>query len=82
MSTTLAAPLDLAATASPRRDIAVGTIVALLFFLLFLGWAAFARLDAAAFAPGQLVVAGQRQAVQHRDGGVVARILVHEGERV
>ncbi|BDD65891.1 HlyD family type I secretion periplasmic adaptor subunit [Sphingobium sp. TA15] len=59
-----------------------GTIVAVLFFVLFLGWAAFARLDAAAYAPGRLTVAGQRQSVQHRDGGVVGAIFVKEGQHV
>jgi HlyD family secretion protein len=67
---------------SPRSEINIGLIVAGLFFVLFLGWAAFARLDAAANAPGRLVVSGQRQTVQHRDGGVVGEILVKEGDRV
>lgn len=84
-------PLMLEGTASPaadgpaddsRRDIRLGIIVAGLFFVLFLGWAAFAPLDAAAYAPGKLVVSGQRQSVQHRDGGVVASIKVAEGRRV
>lgn len=68
--------------ADPLRDIRVGLIVAAIFFLGFLGWAAFARLDAAAYAPGTLVVSGQRQSVQHRDGGVVGKIYVREGHRV
>ena len=69
-------------TANPARDIRAGLIVAFAFFVLFLGWAAFARLDAAAQAPGKLVVSGQRQTVQHREGGVVSQILVKEGDRV
>lgn len=68
--------------ADPGRDIRSGVIIAALFFVLFLGWAAFARLDAAAYAPGTLVVSGQRQSVQHRDGGVVGEIFVKEGQRV
>ncbi|OYY76351.1 MAG: secretion protein HylD [Sphingomonas sp. 28-62-20] len=68
--------------ADPARDIRTGSVIAALFFVLFLGWAAFARLDAAAYAPGTLVVSGQRQAVQHRDGGVVGKIFVREGQRV
>lgn len=71
-----------AALGDPRRDIRVGVIVATIFFVLFLGWAAFVRLDAAAYAPGVLEVAGQRQTVQHRDGGVVSEIHVREGQRV
>ena len=64
------------------RDVRLGIIVAGLFFVVFLGWAAFAPLDSAAYATGQLVVSGQRQSVQHRDGGVVASIKVVEGQRV
>ncbi|GAA4016074.1 HlyD family type I secretion periplasmic adaptor subunit [Sphingomonas swuensis] len=66
----------------PSRDIRAGLIVAFLFFGLLVGWAAIARLDAAALAPGRLVVSGQRQTVQHRDGGVVGQIMVREGQRV
>lgn len=65
-----------------RPDVRFGIIVAGLFFVIFLGWAAFAPLDSAAYANGQLVVSGQRQSVQHRDGGVVAKINVAEGQRV
>nr|WP_280636446.1 HlyD family type I secretion periplasmic adaptor subunit [Brevundimonas sp. A19_0] len=53
-----------------------------LFFILFLGWAAFAPLDAGAFATGQVAVSGNRQAVQHRDGGVVSALHVAEGDTV
>ena len=65
-----------------QGDIRLGIMVAGLFFVIFLGWAAFAPLDSAAYAHGQLVVSGQRQSVQHRDGGVVAIIKVAEGQRV
>src|SRR5688500_7611711 len=66
----------------PKSEIRVGLIIAVVFFILFLGWAAFAPLDAAAQAPGKLVVSGQRQTIQHREGGVVSAILVREGDRV
>lgn len=72
----------LAGLADPRREIRTGAIIAGLFFIVFLGWAAFARLDAAAYATGTLTVSGQRQTVQHRDGGVVGAIMVKEGQRV
>ena len=70
------------ATDDPNSDIRIGQIVLVIFFVIFLGWAAFARLDAAANAPGRLVVSGQRQTVQHKEGGVVSEILIKEGERV
>lgn len=66
----------------PGRELRFGLIVAGLFFVAFLGWAAFAPLDSAAYAVGKLVVSGQRQAVQHREGGVVAVIRVKEGQKV
>src|SRR5438094_735208 len=51
---------------APQNEIRVGLIIAGLFFVLFLGWAAFARMDAAAYAGGRVTVSGQRQTVQHR----------------
>src|SRR4028118_2230783 len=41
---------------NPGRDIRVGAIIAGLFFIVFLGWATFARRDAAAIAPGNHVL--------------------------
>ncbi|MBA2467347.1 MAG: biotin/lipoyl-binding protein, partial [Sphingomonas sp.] len=70
------------ASEDPSKEIRLGIIVSVLFFVIFLGWAAFTRLDAAAVAPGRLVVSGQRQTVQHREGGVVSQILVKEGAEV
>lgn len=75
-------PARAAAIADPRRDIRTGTVIAFAFFVLFLGWASVFRLDAAAHASGNLVVSGERQAVQHRDGGVVGAIYVREGQKV
>jgi HlyD family secretion protein len=71
-----------AASDDPSNEILLGIIICVLFFVIFLGWAAFSRLDAAAVAPGRLVVSGQRQTVQHREGGVVSEILVEEGATV
>jgi HlyD family secretion protein len=78
----LPAPVDAAEPDSPRRELMIGGGVVLAFFVLFLGWAAFAPLDAGAFAPGQVEVSGNRQAVQHREGGVVSGLNVAEGDRV
>ena len=51
----------------PRSEIRAGLIVAALFFVLFLGWAAFVPLDAGVHATGTIAVAGNRQTVQHRE---------------
>ena len=50
--------------------------------MIFLGWAALAPLDAGAYAQGQIAISGNRQAVQHREGGVVSALLVAEGDTV
>src|SRR5579872_5722367 len=65
-----------------RMEILIGAGVAAVFFILFLGWAAFARLDAAAYAQGEVSVAGHRQSVQHKEEGIVAALNVKEGQKV
>ncbi|MCS6622884.1 HlyD family type I secretion periplasmic adaptor subunit [Roseibacterium beibuensis] len=67
---------------TPRRELIVGGVIILLFFGIFLGWAAFAPLDAGAYGQGQIAVSGNRQAVQHREGGVVSALHVKEGDTV
>lgn len=67
---------------SARGEIRAGKWVMALFFLGFGGWAAFAPLDAAVVAPGVIVVLGNKQTVQHREGGVISRLLVAEGDHV
>jgi HlyD family secretion protein len=65
-----------------RMEVLTGCAIAAAFFVLFLGWAAFARLDSAAYAEGQVAVAGHRQSVQHKEGGIVSALHVKEGQRV
>jgi HlyD family secretion protein len=67
---------------SPLPVARVGLAIAVLFFVIFLGWAAVARLDAAAIGSGQVTVVGNRQTVQHREGGVVGALNVREGQHV
>ncbi|MBZ6382762.1 HlyD family type I secretion periplasmic adaptor subunit [Sphingomonas sanguinis] len=67
---------------SPGTAIRVGALVAILFFVVGLGWAAFARLDAAASGEGQVTVSGNRRTVQHRDGGIVKAMAVRDGDHV
>lgn len=77
---TYAAPAP--ADDDPRLDIRLGVIIAGVFFVVLIGWASFARLDAAAYAIGQVSVEGHRQTVQHKDGGIVSAIHVREGQAV
>jgi HlyD family secretion protein len=65
-----------------RFEIRTGAGVLIGFFGILFGWAALAPLDAAVVASGVIVVAGNRQTVQHRDGGVVSRLTVMEGQEV
>jgi HlyD family secretion protein len=66
----------------PRTEIGLGVGIVGVFFAGLLGWAAAAPMDAASVAPGVVVVAGHRQTVQTREGGVVTRIAVTEGQTV
>ena len=66
----------------PRLDIRIGATIVVLFFVILLGWAAFAPLDAAVPAQGVIAISGNRQTVQHREGGVVTAINIREGQRV
>jgi HlyD family secretion protein len=67
---------------NPQREIRLGIAIAVAFFVVFLGWAAFMPLDAGVHASGAIAVAGNRQTVQHKDGGVVNAINVREGQHV
>src|SRR3954463_8049080 len=71
-----------AVAGDPDREIRLGATIGVAFFVLFLGWAAFMPLDAGVHAAGTIAVAGNRQSVQHRDGGVVTAIHVREGQHV
>ena len=50
--------------------------------VLALLWAIFGRIDVAAVAPGQIIVAGFTKVVQPAEMGVVRRIHVENGQRV
>ena len=67
---------------NPWREGRAGLLVIILFFGVFGIWAAFAPLDSGVVATGEVKVAGNRQVVQHRDGGVISRIAVREGDHV
>lgn len=62
--------------------ILAGTAVIVLFFGAFVGWAGTAPITSAAVAPGFVIVDGNRKTVQHLEGGIVARLLVREGQEV
>lgn len=67
---------------APKRELKTGGALAIAFFVGLLGFAALTPLDAGAFAEGVVAVSGNRQAVQHSDGGIVTAINVGEGQTV
>lgn len=69
-------------TGDHRSEVWRGFAVGLGFCAVFIVWALVSPLDAAASASGQVAVAGHRQTVQHRDGGVVRNIYVKDGQHV
>jgi len=62
--------------------VVIGIAVIAVFFGGFVTWSAVAPLATAAIAPGNVMVDTSRKTVQHLEGGIVAQILVREGERV
>jgi HlyD family type I secretion membrane fusion protein len=66
----------------PRREFATGGAIIGMFFGGLLGFGGMVPLDAGANAEGIVAVSGNRQAVQHRDGGIVTKINVTEGALV
>lgn len=67
---------------NPWREGRWGTITIILFFGVFGLWAALAPLDAGVVAAGEVKVSGNRQVLQHRDGGVISMLAVREGDHV
>lgn len=73
---------DQGKTWSVRLPMIVG-LVALVFLVGGFGvWAVGSNITGAVVASGRIEVDRNRQAVQHRDGGIVSEILVKEGETV
>ena len=53
-----------------------------LFLVLFSLWASHATLDVITRGDGKVIPTGQNKVVQHLEGGIVAAILVREGDTV
>src|SRR4051812_17628754 len=77
-----AAPIDLDRASALRPLLLAGAALGLVFFGGLGGWAATAPLAGAVVAPATVAPEGHRKVVQHLEGGIIRRLLVHEGERV
>lgn len=73
---------DHAASTDARPWVIAGLVTIFLIFGVFGTWAAIAQLTSAAIAPGVVAVDSNWRTVQHLEGGIVAEILVHEGDEV
>jgi HlyD family type I secretion membrane fusion protein len=65
-----------------RRTARIGYVVVVGALGGSLTWASLARLDGAAIANGVVASESYRRTVQHLEGGIVAQILVRDGDRV
>lgn len=61
------------------RRLAIATAV---LFAVLIGWASIAKVDQDATAPATVRPAGKVKVINHPEGGMVAEIFVHEGDRV
>ncbi len=67
---------------SIKGRVVFGTLMILGLFGGVGGWSATAKLSGAVIAPGSIVVEQNVKKIQHRDGGVVKKIFVQDGDRV
>jgi HlyD family type I secretion membrane fusion protein len=65
-----------------KGAIRLGVLTVVLFFGGLGTWAALAPLDGAVFGSGMLTVHGNKKTVQHREGGIIADLLVQDGSIV
>jgi HlyD family type I secretion membrane fusion protein len=73
---------DNAALDTARGPIRMGMYAFLFVFVFLLGWGALAPIDSAAIATGSVVLDANRKTIQHLEGGIIAEILVREGDTV
>jgi HlyD family secretion protein/epimerase transport system membrane fusion protein len=67
---------------SLRRPERLGLVVMILFGIGFIGWGGFVPLAGGAIAPGVISPDGDRKTVQHLEGGIIAQLLVRDGDVV
>jgi adhesin transport system membrane fusion protein len=66
----------------PRRSARLALWLALLFWVVALLWAALARVDEFTVAEGRVIPSSRVQLVQNLEGGIIAEVLVKEGDAV
>lgn len=66
----------------PRRFAHLLLAAMACFFVLFFAWASWARLDEVTRGEGRVIPSSQVQVVQNLEGGIVAELLIREGQIV
>lgn len=86
IDTTRRSPIGRATPPTPmsriRGPVWLGLILIAAFLVGGTAWAVWAPLQSAVLAPGVIQVESQRKTVQHLEGGIVAAILVRDGQTV
>ena len=67
---------------SLRWPFRLGLVVMSFFVFAFVGWGAFVPLAGGAIAPGIISPDGNRRTVQHLEGGIIAQLMVRDGDVV
>lgn len=75
-------PSDSPAARSIRNYSIAATITILVLLIGMGGWASVTKLNGAVIGMGTVVVDGNVKKIQHREGGIVGKIAVHNGLRV
>lgn len=65
-----------------KKPLVTASIIVCVFFGVFLGWSLFAPLESAAIAIGEVGSEGKQKVIKHLEGGIVAQILVKDGDQV
>ena len=65
-----------------RWPLRTGLLIMTFFFSIFIGWGAFVPLAGGAVAPGIVSPDGDKKVVQHLEGGIIAKLLVRDGDEV
>ncbi len=67
---------------SARRPLLLGTLGVIALLGGLLGWATAVSVDSAVVTTAQVAVEARNQPIEHVDGGVVAEVLVANGDRI
>lgn len=65
-----------------RPQILLGLLIFVILFFGLGSWSVIARIDKAALALGEVIPSGNKQVIQHLEGGIIKELHVNEGDKV